>query len=65
MNHNQDHPFFRPLWRRLAIVAATLGWSAVEWANGQTTWGVLTLGLGIYSVWTFLLTYPKPPETET
>ena len=61
--NNQDHPFFRPLWRRIAVVAATLGWSVVEWAHGETTWGILTLGLAAYSAWTFLLTYPKPEET--
>lgn len=66
MDANRDHPFFRPLWRRVAVVAATLGWSAVEWANGEATWGMLTLGLAAYGAWMFLITYPKPaPEKET
>ena len=64
MTGNQDHPFFRPLWRRIAIVAATGIWSAVEWFHGETLWGTLTLGVVGYAVWTFFITYPKQPEQE-
>ena len=62
MTSNQDHPFFRPLWRRVAIVVVTGIWSAVEWWHGEQLWGMLTLGVVIYSLWTFFITYPKPPH---
>lgn len=64
MQSNQDHPFFRPLWRRIAIVAVTALWSAVEWYNGEALWAMLTLGICAYAVWTFLVTYPKQVEEE-
>ena len=25
-----DHPFFRPLWRRIALVAVCLGWAGLH-----------------------------------
>jgi len=56
---NQEHPFFRPLWRRVAIVAVTAIWSGVEWYHGEQVWGMLTLAICVYSIWTFLITYPK------
>ncbi|RVD37518.1 DUF3329 domain-containing protein, partial [Mesorhizobium sp. M4A.F.Ca.ET.020.02.1.1] len=28
-----EHPFFRPLWRRIAVVAVCLAWSVIEFAS--------------------------------
>ena len=57
-----DHPFYRPLWRRIAIVAVTAAWTAYEvfW-GGNGLWLVLAAGSFAYSVWAFLITYPKQP----
>ena len=57
MTNDSKHPFFRPLWRRVAIVAVVLAWSAFEWANGETVWGVMTLAIAVYGVWVFFVTY--------
>ena len=59
---NQEHPFFRPLWRRVAIVAVTAIWSGVEWYHGEQVWGMLTLAICVYSIWTFLITYPRQAD---
>lgn len=55
---NQDHPFFRPLWRRGAIVIVTALWCLVEAYHGQTTWVYLTGAVCAYAIWTFFITYP-------
>ncbi len=52
-----DHPFFRPLWRRIAVTAVCLGWGAFEFAAGAHFWAMLFGGLGIYCVWCLLLNY--------
>lgn len=53
--------FFRPLWRRILIVALCLGWGLFEFANGILVWGILFSGLGVYAVWQFFLSgWPEP-----
>jgi hypothetical protein len=50
-----NHPFFRPLWRRVAVVAVCFGWAAFEVANGALLWGALFAGLGAIAAWQFFL----------
>ncbi|MDF0599904.1 DUF3329 domain-containing protein [Psychromarinibacter sp. C21-152] len=58
-----DHPFFRPLWIRLAVVVLCFGWAAVELSGGYTGWAMLFGGLGGYSAWRFFVTFdPRDPE---
>jgi hypothetical protein len=57
-----DHPFYRPLWRRVAIVAVTLIWAGFEiFVAGDGFWTVLALAMALYAVWAFLLNYKSPP----
>ncbi|MBR2692164.1 MAG: DUF3329 domain-containing protein [Aquamicrobium sp.] len=71
MNKDNQHPFFRPLWRRLAVIAVCVIWSAVEFAVGTPFWGTLVGGMAVYAVWTFLISYKpddgsqQPGETKT
>ncbi|MCT7373805.1 DUF3329 domain-containing protein [Chelativorans salis] len=58
-----DHPFFRPLWRRVAIVAVCLGWAAFEFASASPFWGALFGGVGVYCAWALLINYR--PDTHT
>ncbi|MDQ6434347.1 DUF3329 domain-containing protein [Mesorhizobium sp. LHD-90] len=60
MANDRDHPWLRPLWRRVAIVAVCAAWSALEFYSGQPFWGVLAGGMGVYGAWMYLLNYPKP-----
>lgn len=71
MNKDNQHPFFRPLWRRLAVIAVCVVWSAIEFAVGTPFWGTLLAGMAVYAVWTFLISYkpadkaPLSPTSET
>ena len=58
-----DHPFYRPLWRRMAIVATTLLWAVFEllWVK-DGFWPILASATFLYSIWAFLLNYKSPPE---
>jgi hypothetical protein len=62
MTSNQEHPFFRPLWRRIAILVVTGVWSGVEMWHGEQLWVILSLGVFAYSIWTFFITYPRQPR---
>lgn len=57
MTSDNNHPFFKPLWRRVAILAVVLAWSGFEWWNGETIWGVMTLMIAAYAVWVFFVKY--------
>lgn len=51
------HPFFRPLWRRIAIVALCLGWALVETLGGSPFWAVLFGAAGVYAAWELLIRF--------
>ena len=59
-----EHPFFRPLWRRVALVVFCAAWSAFEFWNGATLWGTLAGGMAAYAAWMFLISYKPPAEPE-
>ena len=56
------HPFFRPLWRRIALVAFCGAWAAWELWNRDPMWSTIAAGMAAYAAWTFLLTYKAPPD---
>jgi hypothetical protein len=59
------HPFYRPLWRRLAIVGSIAAWTAVELFYSQSPfWSMLAVALLLYCTWVFLITYPKPSQED-
>ena len=58
---DRDHPFFRPLWRRIALVAFCAIWSAIEYYNGQEFWGMAALGMTAYAAYSYLWLYREPP----
>ncbi|MER8477388.1 DUF3329 domain-containing protein [Mesorhizobium sp. M1163] len=60
---DSEHPFFRPLWRRVVIVAVCLVWSAIEFATGTPFWGMIALGFAGYAVWQFFYLY-KPADED-
>lgn len=47
------HPFFRPLWRRVAVVVVCLAWGAFEFATGSVFWGTVFAGVGVVCAWQF------------
>lgn len=58
----RHEPFFRPLWRRIAVVALCLGWGAFEFIGGAPFWGTLFAGAGLYAAWELLIAFD--PETD-
>jgi hypothetical protein len=52
-----NHPFFIPLWRRVAVVAFAVGWGLFEFASGSPFWGTLFLGIGGYAFWGLFLAF--------
>lgn len=50
------HPWLRPLYRRLAVVAALLAWLAFEaWYEPLSLWFFLVAAITIYAVWDFFV----------
>lgn len=55
---DRGHPFYKPLWRRIAIVAFTGTWAMVELLYLKSgLFAALFIGLFGYAVWVFLLTW--------
>ena len=57
-----QHPFYRPLWRRIVIVAFCVIWTAWELWNREPMWATIAGGMAALAAWTFLLTYKPSPE---
>ena len=41
-----DHPFFRPVWVRVAVVGLALLWAVVELVFGSPGWAMLFAAAG-------------------
>lgn len=52
-----QNPFFRPVWRRVAITAVCLGWAVVEFLTGSPFFGILFGAVGIYCIHQFFVTF--------
>ena len=59
---DNEHPFFRPLWRRVLVVAICIGWAIVEFSANAPTWGYIALAIAAYGVWQFFINYKPAPE---
>lgn len=57
------HPFFNPLWIRVALSVAVCGWALFELWMGSAFWAMLFGAAGIYLVWALLITW-TPVETK-
>ena len=50
---DESHPFYRPLWRRVALVAVLAGWTAFEvFITQQPLWMLVA-----YAAWILLFTW--------
>lgn len=54
-----DIPFFLPLWRRIAVVVVTLGWTMVEISTGAIVWAMIFGAAGIYCVYALLFHFDE------
>lgn len=64
MIKDNEHPFFRPLWRRVAVVIVCAAWAVLEFASSAPLWGMIALAFTAYAVWTFLITFKVPADTK-
>ena len=60
--HEQASPFFKPLWRRIAITAVVAVWLGVEIYYNNGLWIVIACAMLGYAIWTFFLSWPKTPN---
>lgn len=52
--------WFRPLYRRVILVALIAVWGAWEWIYNQDQfWGMITIAMLAYAVWTFFINFDK------
>ena len=60
-----NHPFFRPLWLRIAIVVACLLWAMVEASSGEMMWAMLFAAIGLYAGYGFFINFnPREPDDK-
>lgn len=50
-----DHPFFKPLWIRLVVIAVSSGWAMFEFLLGNWFWGALFAAFAALSVHGFFI----------
>jgi hypothetical protein len=52
----QPHPWLRPLWRRVALIAFCAAWTLWEaWLEPGSLWFWLILGITLWGGWDLLL----------
>ena len=61
--NEQKHPFYKPLWVRVALVVSLVLWLGFEiWqasaGRGSGLWLALAAGMLGYAVYTFFITWP-------
>ena len=58
-----DHPMYRPLWFRLMLISACLGWGTFEVWLGNQTWGAIFMGIGTFLIYQLLIAFnPKDDD---
>ena len=58
-----QHPFFKPLWRRIVTVVAPAAWGLFELSSGEAGWAVVFIGAAAYAGYElFLAPQPAPGE---
>lgn len=63
-NSDAGHPFFKPLWRRIATVAFVAAWFGFEAYQQDSVWTIISAGMLGYAIWTFLLNWPKDDQSS-
>ncbi|MCH2094940.1 MAG: hypothetical protein MK160_07450 [Rhodobacteraceae bacterium] len=51
------HPIMRPLWRRLALTALSIGWSVMELTLGNFLWAAVFGVIAFYCVIEFFVRF--------
>jgi len=64
MLNDRDTKFFRPLWRRIAVVVLCLALAIWEWSNGNTLWVAITLAITAYSIWVLFIDFDQDDGSD-
>lgn len=59
-----DHPWFRPMPRRIGTFAVCVLWFAMEFWGQTPFWMALSGAMAILTLWTLLLAYPKEEQAD-
>ncbi len=55
---DESHPFYKPLWRRLALLGVLAGWTAFEvFYTQQPLWMLVAGALLAYAAWILLISW--------
>jgi hypothetical protein len=55
---DESHPFYKPLWRRIALVGVLAAWTAFEvFYTQQPLWIAVAGGLFVYTAWILLISW--------
>ncbi|XDB00092.1 hypothetical protein AB1M95_09390 [Sulfitobacter sp. LCG007] len=57
-------PAFRPLWRRLLVVALSMVWAVVEYANGSPGWAMVFVAAGAWCAYQFFVVWDGAPDED-
>lgn len=58
------HPFFDPVWRRVAVVLVCVGWGIVEFVNDAAVWGALFVTIGAVAAHQLFIVRKRDRETK-
>ncbi|MBY6152265.1 hypothetical protein KUV47_03485 [Vannielia litorea] len=61
---NLQHPFFRPMWRRVLATVLCFAWAGVELSMGATPWAVAFAVAGAWMAFQFFIAWTDPEEEE-
>jgi hypothetical protein len=56
---DRDHPFYKPLWRRVVLCCVLASWVLMEIVARDAMWMIIAGALFVVCVWQFLITWPK------
>ena len=54
--------FFRPLWRRIVLVAMCFTWAGLEYSWGNQGWALVFIGIGSYLTHQLFIAFAPPEE---
>lgn len=64
MNNDAAHPWLRPAWRRVLLVAIPIGVAGWDLYHGNYGWALIFGGLAAYAVYAFFIVWNRDkPET--
>ncbi len=66
MEKDANHPWFRPLWVRVLVVAIALGMAVWDGINANYGWALLFGAAAVYGIYAFFITWTNqtPPDNR-